>query len=813
MRCACEFVMRCRSSILRRATHRRKPIGLPGRFVIQREGNGRGRTERFSMIVHIVMLASLICGNAGAGDSRGHGTNGSMCRRAALEAGNRHSKGKSVGPADGSSVAYDDAQSQAFVRGIQRWLDWWLGADPESGTKPPEASGDLPPWASSDRTGADVSHYLLDVEIIPEYDGKKVVAVKVGGVCTINAQSEADGLTTFNLDLRRNMHVHSVGGNVKTWRHAQDVIFIKLDQAYDKGQSFEVVVDYNGYPEGGGWGAFSWWMRQDHLVVATLSDPYFARNWWPCKDALVDKATMQLHCTVPKGMVAVSNGVCEGVEPVWGGRVKHKWREQYPMSPYLAALTVAPFKQYESTFNYLDRDRRASMPVISYLYPDHWDKKRNEPLPDHKAGCDELLVMLDKFSERYGPYPFLREKYAVVEADGLDANMEHQTVSSMTQVNKNSSIMAHELAHQWWGDDVTCKTWYDIWLNEGFATYSESVYDEMKPNGGAEAYWNRMTAHRPNNPDARVYRTNAQTQSVDDLFSGNDVYEKGCWVLHMLRHVVETDVFFAGLRDYRAKYTGGFATTAEFTASMSESFGHDLSWFTDQWIMKPGSPHYEWECEAWTAAGRHYLKLAVWQKQAEYGFGLFTMPIDVHVVTREGAETHTIWNDDWTEYYVIPIKGAWIEVALDCEGGDEDRNWVLWNTCANVDDTLVPPPVLLAADLRVGETANDRSVIELLFSEDIGSFEATDVKLIGAKSGPRGPVAVEYKAKTHQALLTYEALPKDRYKLVVFDEGVSANGKRLDGEIDDRDWWDDMLLPSGDGQPGGDAVLRFTHAQ
>ncbi|MFH1417227.1 MAG: M1 family metallopeptidase [Planctomycetota bacterium] len=711
--------------------------------------------------------------------------------------GDRHRAGEFLDAAQASSMACDDAQSRAYVRVVQHWLDWWLG-------------GGLSPWASSHGAGADVSHYLLDVEIIPEYDGKKVVAVKVGGVCTINARSEADGLTTFHLDLRRNMHVRSVSGDVKTWRHAHDVIFITLDRAYDKGESFEVAVDYDGYPDDGGWGAFSWWMRNDRLVVATLSDPFFARNWWPCEDALDDKATMQMHCTVPEGLVAVSNGVCEGVEPVWGGRVKYKWRERYPMCPYLAALTVAPFKRYESTYYYNEGDRSASMPVISYLYPDHWDAERDEPLPDHKAGCDELLVMLDKFSERFGPYPFLREKYAVVEADGLDANMEHQTVSSMTRVDKNSSILAHELAHQWWGDDVTCKTWQDIWLNEGFATYAEALYDELKPDGGEAAYWRSVQSHRPRDTNARVYRTEAQTKSVDDLFSGNDVYEKGGWVLHMLRHVVGTDVFFTGLREYRAKYTGGSATTAEFIASMSESFGHDLSWFTDQWIMSPGSPEYEWNCEEWTVAGRHYLKLAVWQKQAEDGFRMFTMPIDVHVVTREGEETHTIWNDDWAQFYVIPIEGEWVEVALDCEGGNDDRNWILWNMCDNVDDRLRSPPALLAVDVRPDGNAEDRSVIELLFSEDIHSFDAADVKLAGVKSGTHKPITVEYDAKAQRASLTYETLPRDRYKLVVFDDGISANGKPLDGEVDNGEWWDDTLLPSGDGQPGGDAVLTFT---
>ncbi|MCB9849297.1 MAG: hypothetical protein H6817_01180 [Phycisphaerales bacterium] len=656
----------------------------------------------------------------------------------------------------------------------------------------------------------DVLHYFLDIEIIPETSGPTFTAVRVEGVSTIDATPTSDGLTEFTVDLHTALTVSTVTGDLASWSRVGATVVITLDHAYDAGEVFEVAISYSGYPDSAGFGAFEWWTRNSNLVVGTLSEPYYARTWWPCKDSLGDKATMQMHVTVPDGLVVASNGIDEGSVSVGGGRTKFMWHETYPMMPYLASLAITNYKRYDIDFDYVDSNGPQTMPVLCYLYPDHWNNILDEPYESWKAGCDELLDMLHYLGDAYGRYPFIAEKYGVAEigGGGVGANMEHQTISSMYYINNYSDTMAHELAHHWWGDNVTCGTWYDIWLNEGFATYSEAIYRELKPSGGISSYWSRMISRRPSQPNNQVYRTSIS--SVGAIFSGNDVYNKGSWVLHMLRHVMGDEAFFTALADYRAAYTGGSATTAEFAATISASFGNDLSWFTDEWVMNPGSPRYQWNYASAVIDGQNYLKLMVQQTQNSQGYGLFIMPIDIRVTTGSGTTVHRVWNDAWSEYFVIPIDGAPTLVEFDEDSGVSNYNWILWQSATQT-GTVSPPPVLISADWSPFANTGTDSVVVLQFSEDIGSLSAGDVAMVGDSFGVQAPSAVAYNSGLRSATVTFSNLPFDGYTLTLIASGISANSKDLDGEIDDSAWYDTQLLPSGDGIPGGDSVLTVYH--
>jgi hypothetical protein len=657
----------------------------------------------------------------------------------------------------------------------------------------------------------DVTHYLLDLELIPEYSGSTVVAVRVEGVSTVDFEPTADGRMTFTLDLHSGLTVNSVTGDVDSWSRVGNTIEIQLDRSYDTGESVQVAVDYEGYPVPASFGAFKWWLRNGELVIATLSEPFYARYWWPCKDALDDKATLQMWVTVPSDLVAFSNGSLTATEALPGSRTQYRWHEQYPMIPYLASLAVTSYESYELQYDYEQGGVPGSMPVSCHFYPDHWDSVAGEPLPDYKQGCDELPDMLETFSGLFGLYPWIDEKYDAVEtggSGGLGASMEHQTISSMWRINSYSDIMAHELAHQWWGDEITCETWYDIWINEGFASYSESLYREFRPGGSVDSYWIRVNGRRPFNPDAQVYRTSISTTGA--IFSTNDIYNKGSWVLHMLRHVLGDESFFAALADYRAQYGNDSATVAEFASTISGSFGEDLTWFTDQWVMNPGSPDYEWNYSSEQIGGQELLKLAIWQTQNLGGYGLFTMPIDIRVTTASTVTVHTVWNDDWSEYYVLPVDGPVLAVEFDEDAGVSNRNWILWNSSSQVATALDPPPVLLGVEIFHDSPSSGQTTLVFTFSEDIGSFDPSDVALAGSGSGAHVPISWSYDAGSRQATLTYAALPADDYTFTILSAGISANGKALDGETDEEMWWDQASLPSGDGQPGGDAVLDFS---
>jgi aminopeptidase N len=520
-----------------------------------------------------------------------------------------------------------------------------------------EGEGGGPGGPGAPREGddeTDVTHNFLDITIIPEYTASTITAVRVTGVSTITARPTLGPLATFTVDLSSNMTATSVTGNVGSWSRVGNTVVVTLNRTYNIGESFQVAVSYTGYPATGGFGAFAWWLRNGNLCVGTLSEPFYAKYWWPCKDSLNDKATMQMHCTVPNGLVVASNGTLEGIDAVGTTQTKYRWHETYPMVTYLASLAITNFQRYDLTFNY-DDGTPHTMPVWCYVYPDHWDFVNNRPRTAYKNGCDEILAMLEKLGLRYGLYPFVAEKYGVAEMDQLGAYMEHQTCTTMIRVDGVSDTMCHELSHQWWGDLVTCETWYDIWLNEGWASYSEAVYRELKVGGGFTSYMNRVQQRRPTNPDAQVYRTNINTTGA--IFSTNDVYNKGCWVMHMLRHVMGDTAFFQALANYRAAFTNDSVTTAEFTASFSGSFGQDLNWFTNEWVMNPGSPDYEYAWKYQNVGGQHHLLLRLAQTQQDRGYALFTMPIDVQVTT-PAAETHLVTLASRTQTFDLTLAGV-----------------------------------------------------------------------------------------------------------------------------------------------------------
>ncbi len=679
---------------------------------------------------------------------------------------------------------------------------------------------DAPPAGPGAPRGAigatDVTHYRLELEILPQLDEEhEVSAVAVQGTNGVDAIVVGAALNTFELDLVDDMTVVSVTGDVSGWLHSDDRIQISLDRIYQPGEAFHVDVSYQGVPDTGGFGAFQWWMRNGNLAVATLSEPYFSPLWWPCKDSLSDKSTMQMIVTVPDPMVVASNGILESVTPLAGGRTRFNWHEVNPMANYLASLAITNYELYELQYEYDDgHGGLGMMPVPCYVYPDHWNYNTGQPLAQDKAGCDEMLTMLSVFEDVLGPYAFRNEKYGVAETGGtggLQSNMEHQTISSMYRVRNYTDIMSHEMAHHWFGDDVTCATWHDIWLNEGLSSYAEALYHEFRPGGGAGSFWGRMNSRRPANPNARVYRTSIG--SVGAIFSTNDIYNKGAWVTHMLRHVMGDAAFFQAILDYRAAYADGFATTADFIGVVSQSFGHDLTWFTDQWVMQPGAPDYRWRYELALVDGERYLKLRIRQVQNFEGFGLIQMPVDIRITTTQGATVHRVWNDNWFEHYVIPVDAEVTNVEFDESGGVASRNYILASSVEPDAAPLSAPPVVLQVETTAYAPTPGESTVRVVFSENIGALDGADVSLVGASTGAQLAQSMAYNAASQSALITFADLPNDTFTLTLHADGITANGLALDGEIEAAAWYDDTLLPSGDGQPGGDAVILFeTHA-
>ena len=637
-------------------------------------------------------------------------------------------------------------------------------------------------------TDSDVTHCRLDVALDP---ATRIVS----GTNAVTAMSRTNGLATFTLDLRDNMIVDGVtmGAAAVSFTRPGHTIEIALDRPYHAGESFEVVVAYHGSPQNLGYGSFTWNTHGSPAtaIVSTLSEPWYAHTWWPCKDSLGDKFTAEIWVTVPGGLVVASNGLLQGTDAMSGGRVRYRWHETYPIAAYLVSLAATNYVTWTEYYDHAG----GSMPVQFFAYPESEAAVR--------SGTADLITQIATYSRAdvFGEYPFVNEKYGIAQFP-WSGGMEHQTITS--QGVFSSWLNVHELAHQWWGDMITCATWHDIWLNEGFATWAEAVYQEKRPGGTLGDYQSWMRNNRwPSDSSGTVYVTDATSLSA--LFSSNTVYRKGAWVLHMLRRVLGDETMFAVLAAYRAAFEGGSATTADFRAVAEAVSGRDLAWFFSEWVYGSGAPSYQWGWRQEQIGSQRYVRLHIQQFQTAYP--VFTMPIDITITTGAGVETRSVWNQAAWQWYLLPVDAVVTNVQFDRD------YWILRNA-SNAVPYVDGPPKLVATGPAPGAIlarAPATSSISLGFSEAV-SFATADFAVVGQRAGAQA-ATVGYDSATHTVTLAFAGgLPAaDTYTVTVRDAVQSmAAGLSLDGEMSSPAT--PAALPSGDGQPGGNAVFRFTIA-
>ena len=287
---------------------------------------------------------------------------------------------------------------------------------------------------------------------------------------TIKAAPSHNPLNSFFLDLQNQMKVDSIlsSGNKVQFNHSDAKLNITLNRIYNINEEFEITIYYQGLPGASGFGSFEFQTHGNNEPdIWTLSEPYGASDWFPCKDTPADKAdSSDVWITVDNSLYAVSNGDLVGIINNPDNTATFKWTNKYPIAQYLISLAISNYTIYKNYFKYTEKD---SMPVINYIFP--------ENLESYKENLDKVPNMLRIMSDYFGLYPFIKEKYGNAEMGWLGGGgMEHQTVSSMS--NFSETVIVHELVHQWFGDKITCRDWQDIWLNEGFATYGEMLYAE-----------------------------------------------------------------------------------------------------------------------------------------------------------------------------------------------------------------------------------------------------------------------------------------------------------------------------------------------
>jgi len=388
-------------------------------------------------------------------------------------------------------------------------------------------------------------------------------------------QAEYDSL---RLDLSDSLIVDSVRGTagLLSFEHFADQLRINLSEAVSENRA-EVAIYYHGTPPTTGFGSFVQTNTPySKPIIWTLSQPFGASDWWPCKEGFEDKIdSSDYYINIPFGNRAAGMGKLVGIDTIENRQIYH-WKHRYPIATYLVALAVTDYSEIKRSVPL----REGNLELLNYCYPEHlgeWDWQQTE-----------VMNMLQYFDSLFVPYPFMREKYGHAQFS-WGGGMEHQTMSFMADLGP--WLTSHELAHMWFGDMITCSSWEDIWLNEGFATYLTGLFFERFSNPSFY-YWKR------NNRDEICAQPGGSvrvddTTSVGRIFDGRLSYYKGAMILHMLRKTLGDHMFYEGLRNYlnRADLRYSYANTEQFRETMELASGLDLERFFNDWYAGEGYPN------------------------------------------------------------------------------------------------------------------------------------------------------------------------------------------------------------------------------
>ena len=427
--------------------------------------------------------------------------------------------------------------------------------------------------------GALPTQYQYDVKFYLMFMLVDVNTQIISGRVEMTSTATQDNVTYCEIDFYSNMTVDSiqVGGTTATYTRTGNVVKVNLPSPVNTGGVFKITTYFRGHPIEGGFQAFSFDTYAGNPVVTTLSEPYLARTWWPCKDYPDDKAdSMDIIIVYPSNLFCSSNGIMVGDIDLGNGTRETYWKVRYPITTYLVSLAMSNYSHWREWFNYTASD---SMPVDYWVYPSQFGAAQ--------TGYAPTVPMLDTLSRIFGLYPFINEKYGMSMFNWGGA-MEHQTNTSIMNNTFGQGIIVHEMGHQWWGDMITCRDWHHIWLNEGFATYTEALwYESLGGFNDLRSYMNGMRY----TSGGTVYCSD--TTGVWTIFSSR-VYDKGAWVLHMLRGVVGDTAFFDIMHTYYddPRYKWKDATSEDFRDLCEEVTGTDLHPFFQDWIYGTYYPKY-----------------------------------------------------------------------------------------------------------------------------------------------------------------------------------------------------------------------------
>jgi aminopeptidase N len=484
------------------------------------------------------------------------------------------------------------------------------------------------------------------------------------GATTIGSKIVGLGLDTFAFELHSAHNIDSVMYNgivLPSW-HVTDMGYAKMPTIIATNTLVNITIYYHGTCTQTGSSAIGYGFNTanspswGNSVVWSLSQPYSAYHWFACKQSLQDKAdSSSVSITTSNTNKAGSNGVLVSIDSLQNNKVRYNWKSNLPIDYYLISVAIAEYVDY-TIYAHPTNLPNDSIPIQNYVY--------NNPgaLPNFKSSIDSVAKMIEYFSEKIYLYPFYKEKYGHCMAP-FSGGMEHQTMT--TQGFFNLTLNAHELFHQWFGDHVTCKTWSDIFVNEGFASYGEYlILENLKSYASAQS--NMSSVHRRVKAQlgGSIYFTDTTNARI---FSSRLSYDKGAAVIHTLRYVLGDSVFFKTLNNYQTQYAFSSASIDDFKAVAEATSGKNLSDFFNQWIYGEGYVKFDAE---YTSNGNAII-IKVNQSGSVAANNIYKTPLQIKCVSTSGDTTVTVNLTQNTHTFYIPSAKIIANIIID------PNNWIL----------------------------------------------------------------------------------------------------------------------------------------
>lgn len=568
----------------------------------------------------------------------------------------------------------------------------------------------------------DMLHQRLELDLTP---AELYISGKVTSQLRFLAQS-----SSVSFDMHSSLQVTALRINGQDWPvvqpSASHVLTIPLAQNYSADSTLSVEVEYQGIPDQGE-GAFVVDSYFGQSVLWTLSEPFGAKDWWPCKQDLNDKIdSVEVILNVPANYQAVSNGNQVSVSDLPNGNKSYHYQHNYPIPAYLVAVAVADYTLYTQDYS----NGSSSFPIYNYFYSitSHW----------MIAQVQVTLQIMELFEQRFGSYPYHAEHYGHAQTT-FGGGMEHSTMSFMGGFSRE--LIAHELGHQWFGNKVTCGTWNDIWLNEGFATYlSGLVVEELDGESSFRTWRANLVQNITSQPGGNLYLTAEQALIVNRIFSGRISYNKGAMVVHMLRYVMGDEAFYTALQNYLndEDLAYGYAETQDMLLHLEAVHQASLAEFFADWIYAEGYPIYNLVVQD---LGNTTAQLQLNQSSSTSAVDFFEMPVEVLFLDQQNQSYRVSLDHQYNgQLFVVNVPFAWSSVILDPDvhliSKDNSVELQTGDFTANNELKIVPNPANTHAEL-IHAAINENTTWEIYtaLGKKLKSGRGSQLDLAGFASG------------------------------------------------------------------------------